>query len=167
MANYELSGPIAYLKNHFREFVQDDFLNAKDAENGFEWHLDSWKNLFIDITKVFFETSRLWVLRVIRILQTSLPRIRPIRFSRRPGHRKSVCMAFRHLENSFHRSQQRRILRRPEDRWCILIAIRLFKTSLPQLRPIRFFDAQDSNCHIAWRYNTMKNRFIECAIVSF
>jgi hypothetical protein len=65
MANYEISGPIAYLKNHFREFVQVDFLDAKDAENGFEWPWDTWKNLFINITKVFFKTSKLWVLRVI------------------------------------------------------------------------------------------------------
>jgi hypothetical protein len=34
-ATYESSGPFAYVKHHFRDFVQVPFLNANDAENEF------------------------------------------------------------------------------------------------------------------------------------
>jgi hypothetical protein len=35
-ADYDFSGPFAYLKHKFIPFVQVAFFDAQDAENGFE-----------------------------------------------------------------------------------------------------------------------------------
>jgi hypothetical protein len=38
-ADYEFSGPFAYLKHHLSNFVQVAFFNAQDAENEVAWPL--------------------------------------------------------------------------------------------------------------------------------
>jgi hypothetical protein len=48
------SGPFAYLKHHYRDYVQIAFLNACYVENVFEWPFDIMKHPFNDITKVAF-----------------------------------------------------------------------------------------------------------------
>jgi hypothetical protein len=40
--------------NHFREFVQIDFLNDQNVENAFEWPFEIMKHLFLESTKVEF-----------------------------------------------------------------------------------------------------------------
>jgi hypothetical protein len=49
-------------------------------------------------------------------------------------------LGFQHLESSLHGFQKSRFLRCPEGTLWVLRAIRLFKSSLPRLRPIRFFE---------------------------
>jgi hypothetical protein len=52
MADYEVLGPFAYLKHHFRDFVEIAFFNAQNVENAFEWFFDIMKHRFIEISKV-------------------------------------------------------------------------------------------------------------------
>jgi hypothetical protein len=49
-ADCDLSGPFAYLKHPFIEFVQIAFLNTQNVEKAFEWPFDIMKHRFIDIT---------------------------------------------------------------------------------------------------------------------
>jgi hypothetical protein len=83
--------------------------------------------------------GKIWFLRAISKIETSLNRIRPSRFFRCPGSKKWIRMAFRHRKTSFRRLYQRYYLRRLEGRSWALRAIRLLETSLPRLRPNRFF----------------------------
>jgi hypothetical protein len=54
MADDEFSRPFAYLKRHFRDFIQIGFLNARNAENSIEWPFDIMKHWVIYNTKVAF-----------------------------------------------------------------------------------------------------------------
>jgi hypothetical protein len=54
-ADYEFSGPFAYLKHQFRQLVQIAFLNAQNAENALEWPFDIMKHLIIYIRKEKFQ----------------------------------------------------------------------------------------------------------------
>jgi hypothetical protein len=47
------SGPFAYLKHNFSEFIQVAFLVAQDAENEFVWPFDTLKHRFIVLTSLF------------------------------------------------------------------------------------------------------------------
>jgi hypothetical protein len=87
--------------------------------------------------------GRLWDLRAIRPIETSIMRLRPSRFFRFPGSKKLVRMAFRHLETSFRRLYQNHYLRRLEGRSWVLRAIHQLKTSLPRLLPNRFFQFRE------------------------
>jgi hypothetical protein len=51
-ANYEFSGPFAYLKHHFSDLVKVAFFNAQDSEFDFTWPFFTLKQLFIDFTIV-------------------------------------------------------------------------------------------------------------------
>jgi hypothetical protein len=62
------------------------------------------------------QEDRLWVLRTIRLFETSLPRLRPSRLFWCPVCRKRVRMAFRHLETSLHWLHQFDFFGRPEGR---------------------------------------------------
>jgi hypothetical protein len=76
------------------------------------------KHRFIDFTKIVFlrrPEGRLWILKAIRLLKTSLKHLRPSRFFRCPGCRKWVRMALRNLETTLHHLQQS-YLRLPEGR---------------------------------------------------
>jgi hypothetical protein len=53
-ADYAFSGPFAYFKYHFRDLVQNAFLNAQNVANAFEWPFDIMKKRFTDVTKVEF-----------------------------------------------------------------------------------------------------------------
>jgi hypothetical protein len=53
-ADYNFTKPFAYLKHHFRDFVQIAFLNAQNVEKAFEWYFYIMKHRFIDINKVAF-----------------------------------------------------------------------------------------------------------------
>jgi hypothetical protein len=74
----------------------------------------------------------------IRLLKTSLKRLRPNRFFRCTGNIKLVRMAFRHLESSLHRLHQSRFLRRPECRLWVLRAIRFLKHHIRAFVQIAF-----------------------------
>jgi hypothetical protein len=54
MADYEFSGPFAYLKHHLGVFLQVAFFDAQDAENEFAWTFVTFKHRFIDFTAVAF-----------------------------------------------------------------------------------------------------------------
>jgi hypothetical protein len=82
---------------------------------------------------------RLWVLKSIHLLKSSLKGLRPNRFYRFPGRRKWVRMSSRHLESSLHRLHKSRFLRRLDGRLWVVWAICLLKTSLKQIRPSLFF----------------------------
>jgi hypothetical protein len=71
--------------------VQIAFLDAQDVEKDFAWPFDTLKHRFIDFIKVLFlrrPEGRLRVLKAIRLLENSFPRLRPIRFFGCPGCRK-------------------------------------------------------------------------------
>jgi hypothetical protein len=53
-ADYEFSGPIAYLKHHLDEFVRVALFKAQDSENEFAWPWNSLKHRIIDFLKVIF-----------------------------------------------------------------------------------------------------------------
>jgi hypothetical protein len=53
-ADYDFSGPFAYLKHHICDFVKIAFFNAQNEENAFEWPFDIMKHRFIDFTEVVF-----------------------------------------------------------------------------------------------------------------
>jgi hypothetical protein len=53
-ADYEFSGPFAYLKHHSRDFIEAAFFFTLEAENDFVWHFDTLKNRFIDFKEVVF-----------------------------------------------------------------------------------------------------------------
>jgi hypothetical protein len=53
-ADYEFSGPFAYIKHQINDFVQVDFFDALDAENEIEGPFDTLKYRFIDFTKFVF-----------------------------------------------------------------------------------------------------------------
>jgi hypothetical protein len=72
--------------------------------------------------------GRLWVFRAIRLLKTSLPRIRTNHFFECPVCWKCVRIAFRHHEASLHRHNQSRILWFSEAILWVHWAIRLFNT---------------------------------------
>jgi hypothetical protein len=55
IADYEFTETFAYLKHHFRDFVQVAFSDTQDAENEFVWHSDTLKYRFSDIRKVFYK----------------------------------------------------------------------------------------------------------------
>jgi hypothetical protein len=81
----------------------------------------------IDFTKVVFlrrPESRLWVLRAIRSLKTSLPRFRPNQFFQCHECWKLVRMLFRHQETSLQRNHLSRILRHSDGRLLDLKRIR-------------------------------------------
>jgi hypothetical protein len=119
------------------------FSNGGDAENDFALHFDTLKHHFIDFNKVVFfflrSEGRLWVLRAIRLLRTSLKRLHPSHIFRFPWCRKWVRLTHRHLETSLHRLRQRRFLRRPEGRLWVLRSIHLLKTTRKRLRHSRFY----------------------------
>jgi hypothetical protein len=72
--------------------------------------------------------GKLWILRAIRLLESSHKRLRSCRSFRYLVRREWFRMAFWLFENGFI-DQQSRFLRRPEGRLWVLIAIRQFKTS--------------------------------------
>jgi uncharacterized protein YlaI len=109
--------------------IQVAFYDALGAEIEFQWPFDTSKN----------RRCRLWVLRAIRLLKTTLHRLRPKRLFECPECRKCVQISFRHHETSFHGQHQSRFLIRSQGRLWVLSAFRLLQTSLKQLRPIRFF----------------------------
>jgi hypothetical protein len=97
--------------------------------------------------------GRLWVLRHICLLKTSLKRLRPSRFFRCPRSTKWVRMAFRLFKTSLHRLRQSRFLRRSKGKIWIFRPIRLLKTSLKRLWQIRFFwmpRIKKMNSHGIW-----------------
>jgi hypothetical protein len=51
-ADYEFSGPFAYLKHHIRNFVKVAFLDAQGAENDFARPFVTLKHRFVNFTKV-------------------------------------------------------------------------------------------------------------------
>jgi hypothetical protein len=87
-------------------------------------------SFFMTSSKTIIRTHNL---RPIRLLKTSLKRLRPSRFFWSPGCRKLVRMAFRHVQTSLYQHHQSRFLRRQEGRLWILWTIRLFKVHLSNL----------------------------------
>jgi hypothetical protein len=53
-ADYVFTGPLAFVKYHLSNFVQDAFFNKHNAENDFALPFDIMKHRFIDITNVVF-----------------------------------------------------------------------------------------------------------------
>jgi hypothetical protein len=92
---YEFSRPFAYLKHHFWDFEQTAFLNGLSTP---------WNFVSSTSTKLFLKLpeGKLWVLRVIRLLKTSLKQLHQSRFFRYSWCRKCLRMGFRHLETSLH-----------------------------------------------------------------
>jgi hypothetical protein len=79
--------------------------------------------------------GRIWFIRAIRLIKSSLKRIHPSRFFRFSECRKWVRITFRHLETSLNRLQQCRFLRRPEGRLREPRPIRQIITSIKRIRP--------------------------------
>jgi hypothetical protein len=82
--------------------------------------------------------GRLWVLRAIGLLKTSLKQIRQNRFFQYPECRKCVRMDFLQNETSIHVLPESRIFIRPQNIG-VLRVILLLKTSLKRLHLSRFF----------------------------
>jgi hypothetical protein len=61
-ADYEFSGPFAYLKHHLNNFVQVAFFLAQVAENELAWPFDTLKQHFIEFLSFFFKTFRKLIL---------------------------------------------------------------------------------------------------------
>jgi hypothetical protein len=152
----EISGPFAFLNHYLSDFVEVSFFYDQDAENMFAWPFDTIKHRFMEFTCLFLRRpkGKLCVLRAIRLLKTSLPRLRTNRIFGYSECRKCIRMAFRHYETSLHRHHLSRILRRSERRLRVLRAFRLLKTSLKRLRPSHFFRYQECRkwLHMAFRY---------------
>jgi hypothetical protein len=108
--------------------------------------------------------SRLWVLRAIYLLKSTLNKHRPSRFFINPGFRK--WLAFGHFETMSHRLLQNRFLRRPEGSLWILRRIRVHKTSLKWLRSFVFSCPGGKN-DFDRPFDTLKHRFIEFTKVLF
>jgi hypothetical protein len=53
-ADYEFSGPFAYLKRNFRDLVNVAFLDAHDVENDFEWPFDTMTHCIMEFPKIAF-----------------------------------------------------------------------------------------------------------------
>jgi hypothetical protein len=53
-AEFELSGPVAYLKYHLNDFIQVVLFDAQVEENDFVLPFYTLKNHFIDFTKIVF-----------------------------------------------------------------------------------------------------------------
>jgi hypothetical protein len=113
-------------------------LEYTESENA--WPFDTLKQRFIDFSKIVFwrPKGRLCVLSTVRLLKTSLKRLRPSRFFRCPGSTKYVRMAFQHLETSLNRIHQSGFLRRPEGRLWVHRAIRLHKHHLTDFVQVVF-----------------------------
>jgi hypothetical protein len=62
-------------------------------------------------------SGKLWFLRAICTIETSLNRLRPSRFFRCPGSKKWIRMTFRYLKTSFCRLYQNHYLRRLDDKF--------------------------------------------------
>jgi hypothetical protein len=111
--------------------------------------------------------ARLWILRVIRLIKTSLKKLRPSWIFRCPGCRKWVLMAFGHHESWLYRLHVRSFLKRSEGRLRVLRDIRLLKTSLMRPRLSRFFYVQNAENGFVWPYDTFKHHFIDFIKVVF
>jgi hypothetical protein len=129
----------------------------------------SWNNSYWLHQSLFLrcQKGRLKVLRAIRQLKISLPRIRPNRFSECPAGRNSVRMAIRHHETSLHRHQESRISWRSEGRLWVLRAIRVIKTPLKRLHQSRIFNSQNAENDFVRPFDTLKLRFLNFAKVVF
>jgi hypothetical protein len=128
---YEFLETFAYIEHHLIDFIQVTFFDSWDAEKEIAWPIDSlihWlyglrQNRFLRRPEVILF---LWS---IRLIKTSLKRLRPSRFIRSPGCRILDLKAFRNLEASLQRLHQIRFLRRLEGVFRVLRTIRLIKTS--------------------------------------
>jgi hypothetical protein len=117
---------------------QSRFFGCPGGRYLFAVPLYTFNHRFIEFTKSHFThpESRLWFLRVILLLETSLPRLRPSHFFFWPRKKKISSHILSTTSNSLHRLHQSRILRLPEGRLWVLRAICLFETLL---RPSRIF----------------------------
>jgi hypothetical protein len=93
-ANYEFSGPLAYFHHHLSEFDQFAFYDAQAEENEFAWPFVTLTHRFIDHKSRFLRLpgGRVFVLRAIPLLKTSLKRHRPSRFFGTPEFRKFMTI---------------------------------------------------------------------------
>jgi hypothetical protein len=112
------------------------------------------------------QESRLRIFRSIRLLKTSLKQLRPSRFFDAQESRNEIEWRFDTLKHRFI-DHQSRFLTREEGRLRFLRAFRLLKTSLKQLRPSRFFDAQESRSEMEWPFDNLKHRSIDFTKVVF
>jgi hypothetical protein len=121
---------ISLHKTSFFDLVQVDFSMLGMQEMRTNLLSTPWKLLHLFHHSRFLRRpeGRLWVLRTIRLLKTSLKRLRKSLF-RWPRCRKCSYMTFRHLDISLYRLHKIRYLRRSEGRLWVLSAIRVLGTS--------------------------------------
>jgi hypothetical protein len=112
------SRPFAYLKLHFRYFVQITVFNPQYVENAFYWPFDITKppHRPHQIRILRRSEDRLWFLWSIRLLKTSPKRFHASRFFRCWKCRIWFRISFRHLQTSLHPLHQSQFLKRTEGR---------------------------------------------------
>jgi hypothetical protein len=88
-ADYEFSGPFAYLNHHLSECIEVAFFDSQDAENC-SYGLSHLEPSLLRLQHCRFlvrSEGRLWIFRAIRLLKIFVKELRPSIFFRCPGRK--------------------------------------------------------------------------------